>query len=365
MQIIVIATDCFITYLLWGGNMLRILPLEDIEEWAKKANIYANEQIKKSYTHETKVYEELKASDPHIAFVREGVEAVRALDDDSALKEKKQIQPFKHSFLVYYESVIANTSKYSLGNCYELALQAFDYILNNAPEVPAEVFKIVKADHAILVLNRIPDSDPSDPTTWGENAIICDPLSKQNFKAKDYISNNPRYFKNTANVFEPLDKHNTSFLHQEKKITSLKINFLNEAQRLQKILNNCQTLLQTEEELVKKEYGEKHKKTLMMTEKITQNKIQIALTQGVIENYVNQTYKDSASAEKSLSEGLDKLTKVVEDASKFSEYQLRLFAHKDKSLKSDMMNYLGIKSSTEYHLDEITNLVRQNLKKPK
>jgi hypothetical protein len=88
--------------------------------------------------------------------------------------------------LCAYKSVIAVTSKYSLGNCEELATLVLHYILLNAPGVYAETYEIREGDHQFVVLNRDPYSKADDPSTWG-NAIICDPWANEAYSANECV----------------------------------------------------------------------------------------------------------------------------------------------------------------------------------
>lgn len=123
-------------------------------------------------------------------------------------------------FLLSYENEITTSAKYSLGNCAELALHFFDYIVNHPDNVwdksivQAELCQIENksnykfGDHVFVVINRKKNSDISDPTTWGEHAYICDPWSAKHhiYPAADYL----KYLKNflnlpTGNFVEPFD----------------------------------------------------------------------------------------------------------------------------------------------------------------
>jgi hypothetical protein len=82
--------------------------------------------------------------------------------------------------------------KYSIGNCMEMAAAAFVYLLKSHPDVKVDIFRIDGGDHGFVVIGRDFNSDPTDPTTWGEHALICDTWSKESFpvsqinKLKDF-----------------------------------------------------------------------------------------------------------------------------------------------------------------------------------
>ena len=97
--------------------------------------------------------------------------------------------------------------KYRLANCAEQAIIALDLIHRNHPEVYAEVYELDdKVDHVIVVINRAEDSDPKDPSTWGDDAYICDPWGNETCPASDFTRpKNYHFAKNTRII----DEHGT------------------------------------------------------------------------------------------------------------------------------------------------------------
>lgn len=97
-------------------------------------------------------------------------------------------QEFECDYMIlYFEHLIEACNKTNTGNCAEMAWKAFEYMLENHPDISAEYFSIAGGDHAFLVINRSPDSKASDPTTWGDDAYICDPWSNTYYPAKEYL----------------------------------------------------------------------------------------------------------------------------------------------------------------------------------
>lgn len=76
--------------------------------------------------------------------------------------------------------------KYSIGACLEYAFLGVFYIAMRYPHLFAEIAYIKGGDHVFIVLARDPHSDPSDPLTWGQQAVICDPWAKQNYLANAF-----------------------------------------------------------------------------------------------------------------------------------------------------------------------------------
>lgn len=112
-----------------------------------------------------------------------------------------------------FHRVIEVCKKLSLGNCYEMALMALDYVLRYAPpSVNAEVYDIEGGDHVFLVLGREKNSNPYEPETWGKDAYICDPWSNKVYPASEYFNEtkNYRFFRECdgdySNHLENFDK---------------------------------------------------------------------------------------------------------------------------------------------------------------
>lgn len=187
----------------------------------------------------------------------------------------------KNSMIAEYECVIEVTSKYSLGNCQELAMQAFDYILRHTDStLNAEIFYISGGDHVILVLNRNPASDPADPLSWGEHAVICDPWANKVYKASDYKTHLENFYSNGKyNHTQPFDheRHtlrpdkflNTAYVRKERSVSNLHEAFFTELDALKEKLNSYQADLDIEKNRLITKYGHNDKKALILARKYT------------------------------------------------------------------------------------------------
>ena len=171
-------------------NFFRKKPNEYVKtlKAAEKAKQYARSIIVKGSTQ----LENNKLNQEHFDHLRKGVEGSTfskleglGIKDIIDIETERRIQNHENPVLATYNSIISVTSKYSLGNCHELAVQALDYILRYAPEINAEVYTIEGGDHVFLVLNRDPYSKAEDPSNWGDNAVICDPWADEAYPAKD------------------------------------------------------------------------------------------------------------------------------------------------------------------------------------
>lgn len=108
--------------------------------------------------------------------------------------------------LISFEKTVALSNQKRVGNCYELAFLALDYMAIKFPLINAEVYRIVNGDHVFLVIGRNPDSDPSDPLQWGDNAYFCDPWSDKVYPAKDYLIQLQNFKrKDDVNMVEPFN----------------------------------------------------------------------------------------------------------------------------------------------------------------
>lgn len=72
--------------------------------------------------------------------------------------------------------------KHGCGNCGEHAQIAFCYLLNKKIH-PLDYMELVDNDHAFVVIGRLKGSSPSDPGTWGSDAVVCDPWASQHGQA--------------------------------------------------------------------------------------------------------------------------------------------------------------------------------------
>lgn len=80
-----------------------------------------------------------------------------------------------------------------IGNCGEQSAVAFMLLAeannNDVRGVYVERFAISKpGDHCFVVIGRERFSDPRDPSTWGENAVICDPWGEVTFIVKEELN---------------------------------------------------------------------------------------------------------------------------------------------------------------------------------
>lgn len=125
-------------------------------------------------------------------------------------EREKRIARGEDKNLAYHNSIVAVTSKYSLGNCQELAHQALEYILKNHKNIRAELFRMQNGDHVFVVINRKSKSDPANPLTWGSNAIICDPWMNIIFHASESATKLKSYYYDLLSDRHTLENYDKS-----------------------------------------------------------------------------------------------------------------------------------------------------------
>lgn len=94
-----------------------------------------------------------------------------------------------------------------LGNCSEKCAVALKFLSSCKPaDFQAEICHILDGDHSFIVLGRKPGSDQADYTTWGPDAVVCDPWTKQCYFARQ-IPERLKNFKPSEKALEPYHPH--------------------------------------------------------------------------------------------------------------------------------------------------------------
>lgn len=356
------------------------ISLEDSLHYGKEANKYARNQIIKGNT-------QLENNDLPETRYDSLYRGVGGLDSGLGIRDLYvpdglflDLLEMNNMIVARYESIIEITSKYSLGNCAELSLQALDYILHNVDvNINAEVYKIAYGDHSILVLNRDQNSDTANPLKWGENAVIADPWADKVFKASDYLLQLKNFYsKEKKNYIEDLDplKHylvqeygfNTDFLRPripKKNIKNLKITFLNEVAQLIKILEDYRKILKTDANRIRIKYGDNDERILILSKKVNTIKKSISKIKEISDQLFSEEYQNNYSIAKlKLKNRIRRLKEEAVLAMQFSpEDQLELFDPRGESIKVEAMKFFGIKSETHTRLEEVTKDVNEKLSK--
>jgi len=98
----------------------------------------------------------------------------------SSINEKLlcEADPYKH-----IEVRAEMAERWHVGNCEEFASSCFQFLINRTIS-PLDYFHVTSPfQHAFVVLGRPADSDPTDLSTWGETAVVCDGWDGKAFEA--------------------------------------------------------------------------------------------------------------------------------------------------------------------------------------
>lgn len=275
------------------------------------------------------------------------------------------------------KKTIQATSKYSLGNCAELALQALDHVLNTLhADMNAEIYLIHGGDHVFLVMNRDPRSNPQDPATWGDAAVICDPWADKVYRASDYLSqlknfysfrgqNYTENFDANEHVLLPFGDFNTTYLHNAKTVANLKAEFIQKLKSVFEMLIVYRSGLDAELKRLKEKYGESDQRIPILSDKITQIDSLISESSQTIDAFIRKKYAESyQSVKEELSQEFESICNNIVYRLQFTPQEKEvLFEHKGQDKKTDAMRFFGMKSKTRANIEGLSEPLHEKLKK--
>lgn len=276
-----------------------------------------------------------------------------------------------------FEGTIFYTTKYSLGNCYELALQALDYCLmeNEKAEekVRAEVFRLKGGDHVFLVIGRRYGSLENDPKTWGDDAVICDPWANKYYPAKEYLQklrdfysvkneNFTKPFSHKTHQFEVVSDMNTNYLAAQRNWQNISKNFQKKCIDLLGILRTYEKKLIIMREKLENEgknysiLDAKINKIKEIKKEIKAKKKEIAKMQEGDGSYREQ--RDT------LRSNLKRYVVAVTQVTIFEKVQKKeLFKDKDNSFSARFMRFFHLKTTTKQELKRARKNVYASIRK--
>jgi hypothetical protein len=119
--------------------------------------------------------------------------------------EIETLREFSHKYKKlpikeYAKKIYELCKEHKIANCDEYAMAGLHLLIQNNPGKYGEVFHIKNGDHLFLVIDRDRFSDPNDYTTWGPNAVVCDPWSGLSYPAKE-LAEKLNYFYFYKNKF--------------------------------------------------------------------------------------------------------------------------------------------------------------------
>jgi hypothetical protein len=121
--------------------------------------------IKQSSTHPEN-NENLKnnlVSDIKLANEIDDLRQIKPDEDEDEEDEEKSFN--------FYVDLIKNSKK---GNCEEFSMYGYYIFKKNGYTHLVEIFSIKNGDHLFIVIDRDPESDKNDFTTWGPHCVVCD-----------------------------------------------------------------------------------------------------------------------------------------------------------------------------------------------
>lgn len=72
-------------------------------------------------------------------------------------------------------------------NCTLMACAVYTHLVECLPaNVQVDICEVRGIDHVLVVMGRDPDSDPTDMSTWGPNAVVCDAWANQCYPLSRY-----------------------------------------------------------------------------------------------------------------------------------------------------------------------------------
>lgn len=106
------------------------------------------------------------------------------------------------------------------GSCELIASYAEGYMRLHYPQTPSEVMYL--EEHAILIVGRLPKSNPENPHTWGKDAIIYDFWAELYYLAKDFetVRSQVPHIPSVLKVMDAQTKHYKEFIPSERHYLS-------------------------------------------------------------------------------------------------------------------------------------------------
>jgi hypothetical protein len=92
------------------------------------------------------------------------------------LAERSVTKQYESVRIDHYLRFVAGAAEATgCGNCGEQSATAFVYLLDHGVRPPDWMALQDPGDHAFVVIGRLRNSIESEPETWGDRAIVCDP----------------------------------------------------------------------------------------------------------------------------------------------------------------------------------------------
>lgn len=213
-----------------------------------------------------------------------GVETdIYLLIDEKIKEEKKRLSSNDQRLLntiLIFEYGLEITAEHQFGNCGYLAMHALNFILMNT-DLSAELFCNLSGDHTFVVLNRDPDTEISNFSSWNEDVLLCDPWFDATFQKSDLLK-----YQHSSNLKEQMiysyfitDKYyqatNTDELKLFRSSPSSIENFLIAFKKIESVLQQNKEKLEEQKIKLIEKYGDTDPKVVVINKQI--NKINIIM----------------------------------------------------------------------------------------
>lgn len=85
------------------------------------------------------------------------------------------------------EQLAERAERFRCGNCGELSAVAMRKLMTMHVR-PLDYTSLSNGDHTFVVIDRLPNSRETDPLTWGDTAVVCDPWIRQAYQARELLT---------------------------------------------------------------------------------------------------------------------------------------------------------------------------------
>lgn len=279
------------------------------EEIGQQANAYARAFIDTSCTaasfNQYNLATQFEIRD-QIASMRKEVAVASRTSPDISLSLDKKVDNF------YASTYFAKQQR--SGNCSEYSDLALEHIAEHHPTAKAEIFHIEGGYHVFLVIGRDKNSNPSDPKTWGKNAVFCDPWADKVYPAADYqtqlqnftagrdMDPTTRRIENKTEPFDP-KKHKLALAEQRQfqpgdlnqsaeRRENVIAFFQHKAAAAERALTTFESDLKTTAQQLESRYGANDKKLRAVQDKIKSVQTEISSLRNDVaqKTYTEQDY---------------------------------------------------------------------------
>jgi len=104
---------------------------------------------------------------------------------DTKINKMRERMPNTSNAKESHNALATLATLYKIGNCEEYANVLARQLMEMQTDSLIETYCIAHGDHRFVVLGRDAKSNPADPKTWGDSAVICDAWSGEVYPASE------------------------------------------------------------------------------------------------------------------------------------------------------------------------------------